>query len=117
MAAQAQVLTRYIWELSTAGDSGHGDRPTVGAAGRRGIDSRMTTYRPLMAEVVTAHLAGEIDLGLCPMLRGGDRGVPGSYAVAFDVPACRLDLAWCLLSWCTSAGTGISHHYALGAGL
>ena len=33
------------------------------------MDSRSTTCLPLTAEVVTAHLAGEIDLGLYPMLR------------------------------------------------
>ena len=55
------------WESSRTAKSGW--MPAVAGGWRRGMDARSTTYLPLTADVVTAHLAGEIDLGLYPLLR------------------------------------------------
>ncbi|HEY5135448.1 MAG TPA: hypothetical protein VIJ41_06645 [Candidatus Nanopelagicales bacterium] len=55
------------WESARTAKSGW--MPAVAGGWRRGMDPRSTTYLPLTAEVVTAHLAGEIDLGLYPLLR------------------------------------------------
>lgn len=55
------------WESARTAKSGW--MPAVAGGWRRGMDPRSTTYLPLTAEVVTRHLAGEIDLGLYPLLR------------------------------------------------
>ena len=55
------------WESARSAKSGW--MPAVVGGWRRGMDPRSTTYLPLTSEVVTAHLAGEIDLGLYPLLR------------------------------------------------
>jgi len=54
------------WESARTAKSGW--MPAVAGGWRRGMDPRSTTYLPLTTEVVTAHLAGEIDLGLYPLL-------------------------------------------------
>jgi hypothetical protein len=48
--------------------------PTAGA--RRGACGTPTEYLPLTAEVVTAHLSGELHLGLYPLLGGAAGGWP-----------------------------------------
>ncbi|MHB1738254.1 MAG: TOTE conflict system archaeo-eukaryotic primase domain-containing protein [Actinomycetes bacterium] len=54
------------WESARTAKSGW--MPAVAGGWRRGMDARSTTYLPLTAAVITAHLAGELDLGLYPLL-------------------------------------------------
>ena len=62
--------------------------PAVAGGWRRGMDSRSTTCLPLTADVITAHLTGEIALGLYP-LQTDD--TCHWLAADFDGPAAMLD--------------------------
>lgn len=55
------------WENVRTGKSGW--MPAVAGGWRRGMKQRSAEYLPLSPEVVAAHLAGEIHLGLYPLLR------------------------------------------------
>jgi hypothetical protein len=77
------------WENRRSGKAGW--MPAVRGGWRRGVPADQREYLPLTEEVVTAHLSGEVDLGLYPSagrrpvplagsrLRrpGGDAGRPG----------------------------------------
>lgn len=55
------------WESVRTGRSGW--MPAVAGGWRRGMSARSVDYLPLTAEIVAAHLTGEIHLGLYPLLR------------------------------------------------
>lgn len=74
------------WESARTAKSGW--MPAVAGGWRRGMDARSATFLPLTADVVTAHLAGEIDLGLYP-LHGDD--TCHWLAADFDGAASMLD--------------------------
>jgi superfamily II DNA or RNA helicase len=74
------------WESARTAKSGW--MPAVAGGWRRGMDARSASFLPLTAEVVTAHLAGEIDLGLYP-LHGDD--TCHWLAADFDGAASMLD--------------------------
>jgi hypothetical protein len=65
-----------------------GGCPQCAAAGAKGIPASEPDYLPLTEEVITAHLSGELELGLCPML---DCDQCCSLAADFDGPAAMLN--------------------------
>jgi len=73
-------------------ESARGDRagwmPAVAGGWRRGMTARSAKHLQLTAEVITAHLAGEIDVGLYPLLRDDSCHW---LAADFDGPAAMLD--------------------------
>jgi superfamily II DNA or RNA helicase len=74
------------WENSRSGKAGW--MPALRGGWRRGVPAAQREYLPLTEEVLTAHLSGELDLGLYPMLNGDRcRWV----AADFDGPAAMLD--------------------------
>lgn len=54
------------WENSRTGASGW--MPAVAGSWRKGMDRRGASYLPLTAEVIAAHLRGEVFIGLYPLL-------------------------------------------------
>jgi superfamily II DNA or RNA helicase len=74
------------WENSRSGKAGW--MPAVRGGWRRGVPAGEREYLPLTAEVLTAHLSGELDVGLYPLL-DGDRCQ--WLAADFDGPAAMLD--------------------------
>ena len=74
------------WDNVRAGKSGW--MPAVRGGWRKGIPAAQREYLPLTEEVVTAHLSGDLDLGLYPML-DGDRC--WWLAADFDGPSAMLD--------------------------
>jgi hypothetical protein len=74
------------WENARSGLSGW--VPAVRGGWRKGVPAEQRQYLPLTEEVVTAHLSGDIDIGLYPML-DGDRC--WWLAADFDGPAAMLD--------------------------
>ncbi len=74
------------WENARTGRSGW--LPAVRGGWRGGADPGSRHYLPLTGEVLAAHLSGEIDLGLYPLLEG-DRC--WWLAADFDGPAAMLD--------------------------
>jgi len=62
--------------------------PAVRGGWRKGVPAAPREYLPLTGEVVTAHLSGDVDLGLYPML-DGDRC--WWLAADFDGPTAMLD--------------------------
>ena len=62
--------------------------PVVRGGWRKGVPAAEREYLPLSEEVLTAHLSGELDLGLYPLL-DGDRCL--WLAADFDGPAAMLD--------------------------
>src|SRR5829696_4628944 len=74
------------WENARSGRSGW--PPAVRAGWRTGVPAAQREYLPLTEEVITAHLSGEPELGLYPML-DGDRC--WWLAADFDGPAAMLD--------------------------
>ena len=74
------------WENTRTGRSGW--VPAVRGGWRRGIPTVEREYLPLTEEVLTAHLSGEIEIGLYPML-DGDRC--RWLAADFDGAAAMLD--------------------------
>lgn len=84
-AARADVYA-LRWENARSGKSGW--MPAVRGGWRRGVPSGQREYLPLTEEVLTAHLSGEIEVGLYPLL-DGDRC--WWLAADFDGPAAMLD--------------------------
>jgi len=74
------------WENRRSGKAGW--MPAVRGGWRRGVPTGQRDYLPLTGEVLTAHLSGELDLGLYPLL-DGDRC--WWLAADFDGPAAMLD--------------------------
>ena len=74
------------WENRRSGKAGW--MPAVRGGWRRGVPAGQRDYLPLTGEVLTAHLSGELDLGLYPLL-DGDRC--WWLAADFDGPAAMLD--------------------------
>lgn len=74
------------WENARSGRSGW--MPAVRGGFRKGIPAAQREYLPLTAEVVTAHLTGDAEIGLYPLL-DGDRC--WWLAADFDGPAAMLD--------------------------
>jgi superfamily II DNA or RNA helicase len=74
------------WENRRSGKAGW--MPAVRGGWHRGGPTGQRDYLPLTEEVLTAHLSGELDLGLYPLL-GGDRC--WWLAADFDGPAAMLD--------------------------
>ncbi|HEY5845839.1 MAG TPA: hypothetical protein VIT42_03505, partial [Microlunatus sp.] len=54
------------WENRRAGTSGW--MPSVAGRWRKGMDRRSARYLPLTPEVIAAHLAGDVFIGLYPLL-------------------------------------------------
>ncbi|MDT0264475.1 TOTE conflict system archaeo-eukaryotic primase domain-containing protein [Jatrophihabitans lederbergiae] len=74
------------WENRRSGKAGW--MPAVRGGWRRGVPAAQREYLPLTEQVLTAHLSGELDLGLYPLL-DGDRC--WWLAADFDGPAAMLD--------------------------
>jgi superfamily II DNA or RNA helicase len=74
------------WENSRSGKAGW--MPAVRGGWRRGMPASQREYLPLTDEVLTAHLSGELDVGLYPLL-DGDRC--RWLAADFDGAAAMLD--------------------------
>src|ERR1700728_1380607 len=74
------------WENARSGKSGW--MPAVRGGWRKGTPLSEREYLPLTEAVVTAHLSGELDLGLYPMLDGDQCAW---LAADFDGPAAMLD--------------------------
>ena len=74
------------WENRRSGRAGW--MPAVRGGWRRGVPAEQREYLPLTEEVVTAHLSGEVDLGLYPLLDGD---LCRWLAADFDGPAAMLD--------------------------
>src|SRR5829696_1547602 len=74
------------WENARSGRSGW--TPAVRGGWRKGVPAAKREYLPLTEEVITAHLSGELELGLYPLL-DGDRCQ--WLAADFDGPAAMLD--------------------------
>ena len=83
--ARADVFA-VRWDNARTGRSGW--MPAVRGGWRKGIPPAQQQYLPLTAEVLTAHLSGEMEIGLYPML-DGDRCQ--WLAADFDGPAAMLD--------------------------
>src|SRR5690348_4675641 len=74
------------WENSRTGAAGW--MPAVAGGWRKGMDRRGATYLPRTAEVVAAHLVGDVFIGLYPLLPGN----ACHFLVAdFDGPTAMLD--------------------------
>ena len=74
------------WENTRTGASGW--MPAVAGGWRKGMDRRGATHLPLTAEVVAAHLVGDVFIGLYPLLTDNTC----HFLVAdFDGPAAMLD--------------------------
>jgi superfamily II DNA or RNA helicase len=74
------------WENARTGRVGW--VPAVRGGWRKGVPAAEREYLPLTEEVITAHLSGELDLGLYPLM-DGDRS--HWLAADFDGPAAMLD--------------------------
>ena len=84
-AARTDVYAQR-WENARSGRSGW--MPAVRGGWRKGVTPSEREYLPLTEEVLAAHLSGELDLGLYPML-DGDRC--SWLAADFDGPPAMLD--------------------------
>jgi superfamily II DNA or RNA helicase len=84
-AARPDVYAQR-WENARSGRSGW--VPAVRGGWRKGVPAAEREYLPLSAEVITAHLSGEVELGLYPLL-DGDRC--WWLAADFDGPSAMLD--------------------------
>ncbi|MEU0157201.1 TOTE conflict system archaeo-eukaryotic primase domain-containing protein, partial [Micromonospora fulviviridis] len=74
------------WENARTGAAGW--MPAVAGGWRKGMDRRDATYLPRTAEVVAAHLVGDVFMGLYPLLPGNTC----HFVVAdFDGPTAMLD--------------------------
>ena len=80
------TCTRVRWENARTGKAGW--LPAVRGGWRKGVRHADRDYLPLTAEVLTAHLSGEVHIGLYPLL-DGDRC--WWLAADFDGPAAMLD--------------------------
>ena len=74
------------WQNARSGSSGW--MPAVRGGWRRGVPAAQREYLPLTYEVLAAHLSGEVEVGLYPML-AGDRC--WWVAADFDGPSAMLD--------------------------
>ena len=74
------------WENARTGRAGW--VPAIRGGWRKGVPAAEREYLPLTEEVITAHLSGELDLGLYPVL-DGDRF--SWLAADFDGPTAMLD--------------------------
>ncbi|MDP9226818.1 MAG: DEAD/DEAH box helicase family protein, partial [Actinomycetota bacterium] len=74
------------WENARTGQAGW--MPAVRGGWRKGIPASQREYLPLTEQVLTAHLSGDLDLGLYP-LQDGD--MCSWLAADFDGPAAMLD--------------------------
>jgi hypothetical protein len=83
--ARTEVYARR-WENERTGKAGW--MPAVRGSWRKGTPVAGQACLPLTAQVVTAHLSGQLDLGLYPLLDGN---VCGWLAADFDGPAAMLD--------------------------
>jgi superfamily II DNA or RNA helicase len=79
------------WDNTRTGTSGW--MPAVAGGWRKGMDRRTAAYLPLTGSVISAHLAGEVFIGLYPLMAEN----ACHFLVAdFDGPAAMLDaLAYC----------------------
>ncbi len=84
-AARTDVYAKR-WENARSGKSGW--MPAIRGGWRKGIPASERDYLPLTEEILTAHLSGELEVGLYPML-DGDRCA--WLAADFDGPAAMLD--------------------------
>lgn len=84
-AARGDVYSMR-WENGRSGKSGW--MPAVRGGWRKGLPAAEREYLPLTPEVITAHLCGEIELGLYPLL---DADKCCWLAADFDGPAAMLD--------------------------
>jgi len=84
-AARTDVYAQR-WENARSGKSGW--MPAVRGGWRKGIPASQREYLPLTEEILTAHLSGELELGLYPMLDGDQCAW---LAADFDGPAAMLD--------------------------
>ena len=75
-----------FWENHRAGTSGW--MPAVAGGWRRGLDRRQVRDLPLTREVIAAHLAGEVFVGVYPLLRDNSCRF---LAADFDGAAAMLD--------------------------
>ena len=74
------------WENARTGAAGW--MPAVAGGWRKGMDRRGATYLPRTAEVVAAHLVGDVFMGLYPLMPGNTC----HFVVAdFDGPTAMLD--------------------------
>ncbi|MET7396328.1 DEAD/DEAH box helicase family protein [Dactylosporangium sp. NPDC005572] len=74
------------WENARTGTAGW--MPAVAGGWRKGMDRRAAAYLPRTAEVVAAHLVGDVFMGLYPLLPGNTC----HFVVAdFDGPTAMLD--------------------------
>ena len=80
------MCMRKRWENARSGKSGW--MPAIRGGWRKGIPASERDYLPLTEEILTAHLSGELEVGLYPML-DGDRCA--WLAADFDGPAAMLD--------------------------
>jgi hypothetical protein len=79
------------WENSRLGTAGWS--PTVAGGWRKGMDRRTAAYLPLTAEVVAAHLVGDVFMGLYPLFTDNTCRF---LAADFDGGTAMLDaLAYC----------------------
>ncbi|BCJ52998.1 DEAD/DEAH box helicase [Actinoplanes sp. NBRC 14428] len=79
------------WENSRLGTAGWS--PAVAGGWRKGMDRRTAAYLPLTAEVVAAHLVGDVFMGLYPLLT---ENTCQFLAADFDGSTAMLDaLAYC----------------------
>ncbi len=78
----------YALRWSNTGTGRSGWMPAVRGGWRKGTPAAERAYLPLTAEVITAHLSGEVDLGLYPLLDGDQCCW---LAADFDGPFAMLD--------------------------
>jgi hypothetical protein len=86
MFAARRDVYALRWENTRSGRSGW--TPAVRGGWRKGVPAAEREYLPLTEEVLTAHLSGELELGLYPLL-DGDRCC--WLAADFDGPTAMLD--------------------------
>ena len=74
------------WENPRSGLSGWS--PAVAGGWRKGLDRRAVRYLPMTAEVLSAHLVGDVFIGFYPLLSGNECHF---LAADFDGPAALMD--------------------------
>ncbi|SNT56692.1 hypothetical protein SAMN05421812_11013 [Asanoa hainanensis] len=91
------------WENRRLGTAGWS--PAVAGGWRKGMDRRSAAYLPRTAEVVAAHLVGDVFMGLYPLMTGNTC----HFVVAdFDGPTAMLDaLAYTKAARTSGAPTGL----------
>lgn len=66
--------------------------PAVRGGWRKGVPAAAREYLPLSEEVITAHLSGDLEVGLYPLL-DGDR-LKGGWLALRGRPTSRLGCGW-----------------------